>query len=1241
MPELTPQQKQRLQDELTKYAKEGATDDQLRTFKASLIQEFEGQNTQPVKKKDNPVISASASVEVGLQPGTENISPSTSPLKSTSEGGFDKAGMTDYLRSLRSPDEVAANSVSTKKGTYDESILSSLPEGENRVGALTAQRYSALANVYNFRELTPSEVQELSKLESYSRTIKSIQNQKPLLQINKDGTKAQTKDESIAETGKKIQADRTRRVQEVLGSIQDGSASKEDVIGLYDYEEARPFLQDYLNAYSDKDKLPATGDVLTPGEHWESAWKNSTAEQRPLAVQKIDAAVKYADGLINSTLGSVIEYSQESSFAKVFSGGDDKSFQETIAGVDVNNPEALSLLKNKLSSQVIDVKDSAGNSISKEKRAELLKAIEYKIDNIKRSEPLAEELKDKDFSDKLYYAIGDIESAVHEITTNKLTERQANTDEKKYSAIVRGLNYYKSIDPALYTNVLRAVKNNGEIAESDYQQLLSKGQQLENFNTFVGGAQDKELIGAETNFNLDTRGSLVAKRSGALGETAKQLGLTNKMSFSDSEIELLNKKTDWAAYGMRPPTETELDLIKTNEGKWFYDQIPKSGGLSVFVKGVEQPFLAIARTAEDLASGSVADDYLRSKQLDRQTSGEQLTPDEKGQYGSGLASDRGNVWYSILEGAGSFLPQILLTKGLGAPISGAAKITAGSIPRAALTAEQLFTVNTTAGTLLSSYLQGYGDSYERALQKTGDPVKAEIIGNIGGIIDGVMEQWLPETRIGQGILRNLKGDISERIATVVRKGGDLDAVLESTKGILKPFVSQYLNVTGQEMAEEGTGVLLKQLAESIVSPQTAMDNDVAGELAHTLWSTALQTFIPAISSGAASAKNRFTKQVFNESASKFDYTKDVLNKALNIGSLSQDEYNKSISLLKTHQNSLIESPKIDANGNTINSKNRTEYAYQETLIKINNEKAAKATDVEKEVLDKKINESKAIQRSILMPETSVNIVTVEKTDAKKSELDISENAAIIALKEKDLTGTGLESQSLIINDDNTTVEQKRAALKEISDQLLAPATAETTGTLLGGKLSQAIDNLMYESPVESEVVQQASVQQPLTNPALIEQAKKFEAEQGIVVEDKLTETESNKWDSLSMEDKRKLATENLPEIDSVSNVELIKLADKNAKFLLAKMRGEDTVSEEDPNIKEIQNQQQIELDNASMPVIALNFVRDKATLDMPIEGVETDKNGKPISIKFGRRQKAIEKEMTILEQITNCVYGPK
>lgn len=1179
-------------------------------------------------------------MEVGLQPGTENIFPSTSPLKSTSAEGINKDAITSYLKGL---------GPTVKEDVY-----------------VAGDKEDAIK--------------------------RNISKQRPLLQVNKDGTKAQTKDESIAETAEKIQADRTRRIQEVQGAIQDGSASKEDVIGLYDYEEARPFLQDYLNAYSDKDKLPATGDVLTPGEHWESAWKNSTAEQRPLAVQKIDAAVKYADGLINSTLGSVIEYSQESSFAKVFSGGDDKSFQETIAGVDVNNPEALSLLKNKLSSQVIDVKDSAGNSISKEKRAELLKAIEYKIDNIKRSEPLAEELKDKDFSDKLYYAIGDIESGVHEITTNKLTERQANTDEKKYSAIVRGLNYYKSIDPALYTNVLRAVKNNGEIAESDYQQLLSKGQQLENFNTFVGGAQDKELIGAETNFNLDTRGSLVAKRSGALGETAKQLGLTNKMSFSDSEIELLNKKTDWAAYGMRPPTETELDLIKTNEGKWFYDQIPKSGGLSAFVKGVEQPFLAIARTAEDLASGSVADDYLRSKQLDRQTSGEQLTPDEKGQYGSGLASDRGNVWYSILEGAGSFLPQILLTKGLGAPISGAAKITAGSIPRAALTAEQLFTVNTTAGTLLSSYLQGYGDSYERALQKTGDPVKAEIIGNIVGIIDGVMEQWLPETRIGQGILRNLKGDISERIATVVRKGGDLDAVLESTKGILKPFVSQYLNVTGQEMAEEGTGVLLKQLAESIVSPQTAMDNDVAGELAQTLWSTALQTFIPAISSGAASAKNRFTKQVFNESASKFDYTKDVLNKALNIGSLSQDEYNKSISLLKTHQNSLIESPKIDANGNAIDSKNRTEYAYQETLIKINNEKAAKATDVEKEVLDKKINESKDIQRSILMPAFSAPVVENDTVTTLSSDT-LKDDELLITLREKAGQFEKAEPLQYFIDKAGESPEQYMDKFGEdITYQLLEQIPTDKLKSNLedvkriskkGDGVTAKTGNEMILSSIINEREasqnedQQVSVEEQInrlrvnanmvTETAnllppekmdeknrlwdsakryreeadMLEAEEKAKTELSNVVEPILTETESNKWDSLSMEDKRKLATENLPEIDNVSNVELIKLADKNAKFLLAKMRGEDTVSEEDSNIKEIQNQQQIELDNASMPVIALNFVTDKATLDMPIEGVETDKNGKPISIKFGRRQKAIEKEMTILEQITNCVYGPK
>ncbi len=209
-----------------------------------------------LKKKEQPVASASGSVEVGLQPGTENTSPSTSPLKSTSEGVLDVNAVTAYARGLNDPAEIKRNAAQPTK----------------------------------------------------EQIALQISKQRPLLQVNKDGSKAKTKDEGIAETAEKIQADRTQKIQEVQGRIQSGEASKEEVMGLYDYEEARPFLQSYINAYADKESLPATGDVLAPGAHWDSAWKNSTFEQRPLAVQKIDAATKYADSLINAFNGGKINY---------------------------------------------------------------------------------------------------------------------------------------------------------------------------------------------------------------------------------------------------------------------------------------------------------------------------------------------------------------------------------------------------------------------------------------------------------------------------------------------------------------------------------------------------------------------------------------------------------------------------------------------------------------------------------------------------------------------------------------------------------------------------------------------------------------------------------------------------------------------------------------------------------------------------------------------------------------------
>jgi hypothetical protein len=52
----------------------------------------------------------------------------------------------------------------------------------------------------------------------------------------------------------------------------------------------------------------------------------------------------------------------------------------------------------------------------------------------------------------------------------------------------------------------------------------------------------------------------------------------------------------------------------------------------------------------------------------------------------------------------------------------------------------------------------------------------------------------------------------------------------------------------------------------------------------------------------------------------------------------------------------------------------------------------------------------------------------------------------------------------------------------------------------------------------------------------------------------ISSAEKKEWAELSMQEKLKLAQENLPEVDNMSNKEVVELADQNAKMLLGKMR---------------------------------------------------------------------------------------
>lgn len=89
-------------------------------------------------------------------------------------------------------------------------------------------------------------------------------------------------------------------------------------------------------------------------------------------------------------------------------------------------------------------------------------------------------------------------------------------------------------------------------------------------------------------------------------------------------------------------------------------------------------------------------------------------------------------------------------------------------------------------------------------------------------------------------------------------------------------------------------------------------------------------------------------------------------------------------------------------------------------------------------------------------------IQVELTDAEK--------AAIEALGPVDLTQGRLAPYGAILQDPSASNQDKKDALRYISDQLLAPGTAEETSNSLGGRAARAIDELGYPAPEEKASV---------------------------------------------------------------------------------------------------------------------------------------------------------------------------
>jgi hypothetical protein len=647
----------------------------------------------------------------------------------------------------------------------------------------------------------------------------------------------------------------------------------------------------------------------------------------------------------------------------------------------------------------------------------------------------------------------------------------SDKDQIKLNQFKLGLTAIEKSDPVLFKNVVNSISSLKKVPDSDFSVISKIGQQIDNQVRFRGAAYDPNLIDTETEFEYDTFGQKKSAAAGAIGEWMKEKGYKNMNQFPEKLIRQAAKET-----GIDNP-EIVNSLI-FDEKLGGYDAIPKSGWVDDVTRGIMQPLEGINSTLSSW-SESPAQTYLRSKDLSG-TFGSQKVPDKKGVYSDILESEH-SFTTDMFRGLGQFIPQILLTKGVG----GAVKAGAG-LAGAELSAAQAKNVADYGGTFISTFLQSYGPAYEEHLQKTGDASTSALVGTIDGISSAAFELILPDVKIAGKAFDGLKQGFANDLVGLVRKGGDPAELLTKARPMVAKFFKSATNTMVQENLEELGTQYADFVTESIFDPKSAKDRNINKELWDTFKSTTAAMLLPSVlGAGGGSFTKDFTTKSLHSAAINLDSYKESLQNSLDKEYISQDDFNKSVKILQTHQQSIGNAPEINANGQTLAPEKKLDYALEDTKIKVYKEKAAATEGVAKEMWEGKIKQAEDVQREILMPKET----PVEETAVTEEVVVPETNAAPVAEEVTTTLNTdeqlfdkvyekGLDINNILVP------ENKTESVSILKDQALS--TPSNINDKLGGDIELTTD-LIAASGVEKINTQIQSLTDQQKNPETTDQ----------------------------------------------------------------------------------------------------------------------------------------------------------
>jgi hypothetical protein len=810
--------------------------------------------------------------------------------------------------------------------------------------------------------------QERAKIEDYNRKFEEMTGHKEF--SLSEPVKPKTllgkidydqKKKSFEEKKYEINREREKEISAVQNRVETGTVKPEQLAELYDKPYGKKIVSETVNQYvPDAGDFGFSKDVFGSEKKWDMVAKDINIKNRPKGVEAQGRYFANLDNELNNEIGNL-------QVAKVSVSGGTGGGSASVSILplkmdDANNAEQLGQLLSQIESA--DYIETTGGE--RKDGGELIKKINEKLIYLSAQKEIHPEITSISKNTKYALMGANVQREEGEAVPKGGYGQQDEIGQHQFEL---GLNYIKAVKPNIYKNVIRGINEEGKVSGADFETLSNIGQQIYNQQVFSKAASDPSLIDAETKIDYTSYDTKKADYARIIGERAKQAGGKNRIEFTKDEIKKLGKDL--------PNQEIVNDLADEEQIGW-YDAIPKSGWREAIAQGVIQPIAGIKSTI-DIIGESPAETYLRSKKLDTGIGG-QLVANEKGQYSAVLPSDRSNIWYDMARGFGQFIPQVLLTKGIG---KGLGKIASLETRIGGLSAAEAANLEVYGGTVASTYAQTYGSAYADALQKTGDPGTAKLIGTIDSISSAGFETILPDVKIADKALAGLKRTLANDLVDLIKKGGDPASLAIKARPFVQKFVANTINISGQEVAEEVGTQVVDYVTEAIFSPASVKDRDLGSEVLETAKGTFISMLVPSILGGGGAALSKdFTRDGLNTSALNFSDSKNALDKSLLQKAITQDEYDKSLTLLNLHRNSILSAPARNEKDEVITSEEKMEYAYQDTLSKIYTENKAATNDTEEQnAIQKKIDAAENEKNRILgKPEVIATPIEEKETE---------------------------------------------------------------------------------------------------------------------------------------------------------------------------------------------------------------------------------------------------------------------